>query len=310
MTHSSQEPGPGTSVEPRAQSPLARWLPTSAAADSDDRRRRRLPVWVWALLGVVALLVAFLLAPVIVPLSLAVLVTGIIGWSRGARTWLRFRSKQVAIGVTAAAAAMLLVSGSVMAGVASQTGNVEAALSSDRGNIRVDDREDRDHRESAAPRETATPTPTPVVREEIATEAIPYESSTVDDPNLPSGQTATRTAGQPGERTLTYRITELDGEEIGRELISDVVTVEPVAEVIANGTYVAPPPPPPAPEPAPAPAPACDPNYADACVPVASDVDCAWGSGNGPAYFDGVARVVGSDIYDLDRDGDGLACEQ
>ncbi|WP_336633322.1 MULTISPECIES: Excalibur domain protein [unclassified Microbacterium] len=54
----------------------------------------------------------------------------------------------------------------------------------------------------------------------------------------------------------------------------------------------------------------CDPNYADACVPIASDVDCAWGSGDGPAYFDGVARVVGRDIYGLDRDGDGWACER
>ncbi|TAP44615.1 hypothetical protein EYS21_08960 [Arthrobacter sp. S39] len=53
----------------------------------------------------------------------------------------------------------------------------------------------------------------------------------------------------------------------------------------------------------------CDPNYAGACVPVASDVDCAEGSGNGPAYVRGPVTVVGSDIYGLDRDGDGLGCE-
>jgi hypothetical protein len=58
------------------------------------------------------------------------------------------------------------------------------------------------------------------------------------------------------------------------------------------------------------PKPKCDPNYADACVPIASDVDCGGGSGNGPAYFYGTARVVGSDIYDLDRDNDGIACEK
>lgn len=99
----------------------------------------------------------------------------------------------------------------------------------------------------------------------------------------------------------------LDGAEVSRELVSDVVTVEPVAEVTTIGTYVAPPP---EPEPAPAdPGGGCDPNYADACVPIASDVDCAGGSGNGPAYFDGIARVIGVDIYDLDRDGDGYACE-
>jgi len=51
----------------------------------------------------------------------------------------------------------------------------------------------------------------------------------------------------------------------------------------------------------------CDPNYSG-CVPIASDVDCAGGSGNGPAYT-GRVNVIGSDIYDLDRDGDGVACE-
>jgi resuscitation-promoting factor RpfB len=52
----------------------------------------------------------------------------------------------------------------------------------------------------------------------------------------------------------------------------------------------------------------CDPNY-DPCVPIASDVDCAGGSGNGPAYVVGPVTVVGSDIYDLDRDNDGIGCE-
>jgi hypothetical protein len=65
--------------------------------------------------------------------------------------------------------------------------------------------------------------------------------------------------------------------------------------------------------PPPAPAPAqgnCDPNYSGACVPIASDVDCAGGSGNGPAYVQGPVRVVGSDIYGLDgNDNDGIGCE-
>jgi hypothetical protein len=52
----------------------------------------------------------------------------------------------------------------------------------------------------------------------------------------------------------------------------------------------------------------CDPNY-DGCVPVDSDVDCAGGSGNGPSYVAGPVHVIGSDIYDLDRDNDGIGCE-
>lgn len=53
----------------------------------------------------------------------------------------------------------------------------------------------------------------------------------------------------------------------------------------------------------------CDPNYAWACVPIASDVDCAGGGGNGPAYVQGPVKVIGVDIYDLDRDGDGIGCD-
>ena len=139
-------------------------------------------------------------------------------------------------------------------------------------------------------------------REELVLESVVFEETTVEDAALPVGQTQIRTAGQNGERTLTYLVKMVDGEEVSRELASDVITTPPIAQVTAVGTYVAPPPP--VQE-----ASGCDPNYADACVPVSNDVDCAGGSGNGPAYFDGVARVVGSDIYDLDRDGDGYACE-
>jgi hypothetical protein len=41
-----------------------------------------------------------------------------------------------------------------------------------------------------------------------------------------------------------------------------------------------------------------------------SDVDCAGGSGNGPGYVSGKRfQVVGPDVYRLDSDGDGIACE-
>lgn len=53
----------------------------------------------------------------------------------------------------------------------------------------------------------------------------------------------------------------------------------------------------------------CHPSYEGACVPIASDVDCAGGSGNGPEYVRGPVYVVGPDEYGLDRDGDGVACE-
>jgi hypothetical protein len=56
-------------------------------------------------------------------------------------------------------------------------------------------------------------------------------------------------------------------------------------------------------------APGCHPSYAGACIPVdATDVDCIGGRGNGP-YYIGRVRVVGPDVYELDRDGDGIACD-
>jgi hypothetical protein len=54
---------------------------------------------------------------------------------------------------------------------------------------------------------------------------------------------------------------------------------------------------------------ACDSNYEGACLdPNAVDYDCEGGSGDGPEYT-GVVSVVGDDHFDLDRDGDGIACE-
>jgi hypothetical protein len=109
-------------------------------------------------------------------------------------------------------------------------------------------------------------------------------------------------AGVEGVLTVTYRVTTTDGVETARETVSEVVTTAPISQVTAVGSRVdrqpvaAPP------------AGGCDPNYSG-CVPIASDVDCAGGSGNGPAYAQGPINVIGSDIYDLDNDGDGVACE-
>jgi endonuclease YncB( thermonuclease family) len=53
----------------------------------------------------------------------------------------------------------------------------------------------------------------------------------------------------------------------------------------------------------------CHPSYKGACLdPNAYDYDCAGGSGNGPLYT-GRVEVVGPDVFRLDSDGDGVACE-
>lgn len=162
--------------------------------------------------------------------------------------------------------------------------------------------------------EKPSPTPKPTTFEEIEeSAAIPFERSTVNASDIDVGQTVITTAGVAGTKITTYRVKYVDGVEVSREVAGEAVTVAPVHEVTSVGTrQPAPPPPPVAPAPVPLvqqPAGDCDSNYADVCVPIAPDVDCEGGSGDGPAYARGPLRVVGTDVYDLDRDGDGIACD-
>ncbi len=179
---------------------------------------------------------------------------------------------------------------------------------------RTGDRHDQhDHPSAPAPVEV-TSTVTEVV-------AVPFAVRTVDDATVDQGQRLLRTAGRAGSKTVTWLVRTRDGVEVGRTVSGEQVTAAPVDEVTAVGTKVpAPAPKPttttpkPAPEPTqPAPPPAgcrvCDPNYSGGCVPIASDVDCAGGKGNGPAYVQGPVQVVGRDIYGLDADHDGVGCE-
>jgi hypothetical protein len=132
---------------------------------------------------------------------------------------------------------------------------------------------------AAAPSTTPpSPAPTPsaprvekrTVRE---TKSIPFSRRTVKDATLPEGTTTVRTRGVPGVKTITYEVTTTDGVETGRRLVRESITRKPITEVTAVGTKTES---------------RCHPNYGG-CVPIASDVDCAGGSGDGPAYVDGVA---------------------
>ncbi|MGC4838686.1 G5 domain-containing protein [Micromonospora vinacea] len=137
----------------------------------------------------------------------------------------------------------------------------------------------------------------PVVQVTRVTEraTVRYGERTVKDSSLAEGKRVVRTKGVNGVRTLTYEVTTTDGVRTAKKLVKSVVTKQPVTQVVAVGTK----------KPKSS---TCDPNYSG-CVPIASDVDCAGGSGNGPAYVSGPIRVIGDDIYDLDRDGDGIACD-
>ena len=145
---------------------------------------------------------------------------------------------------------------------------------------------------------SAPPTATgPVVttRTETKRVTIAFKTRRVNDADLAKGKTQVRTRGVNGVKTITYAVTLTDGKPTARRVLRTSVTKQPVTRVIAVGTKKRT-------------TSNCNPNYSP-CVPIASDVDCAGGSGDGPAYVDGPIQVIGTDPYDLDRDDDGTACD-
>lgn len=141
--------------------------------------------------------------------------------------------------------------------------------------------------------------PSVVTKNVVVVRPVPFKKKNVKDPELPKGEVVVSTRGVKGSKKVTYAVTYTDGRETSRRIVSQTVTVPPVTQITSIGTKVD----------QPEPAGDCDPNYSGGCVPIASDVDCSGGSGNGPEYVTGPVKVVGSDIYDLDRDNDGLGCE-
>lgn len=131
---------------------------------------------------------------------------------------------------------------------------------------------------------------------------IRVPARTIATAALEKGVTRLRQAGRPGVRVKVWRLTLKDGRRVERRLVRTFVARRPVARITLRGTRVDPPP-------APVVSSSCDSNYSGACVPISSDVDCGGGSGNGPEYVYGTVRVVGTDIYDLDADGDGYGCD-
>jgi uncharacterized protein YabE (DUF348 family) len=97
----------------------------------------------------------------------------------------------------------------------------------------------------------------------------------VNDSTLSKGNTRVRSHGVRGVETLTYKVTFRNGIQVHKELVRKVIVRAPITRVIAVGTKEAQ---------------QCDPNYSGACV-------------------QGPVQVVGTDIYGLDSDGDGIGCE-
>ena len=129
-----------------------------------------------------------------------------------------------------------------------------------------------------------------------------------------NGSGGSTSASASGEPTMTVAIDALNVAEPGSpEAMRSTTTSRPRPKPTTPPTTTPPTTAPPAPTTTAAPVravgpgPGCHPSY-DPCVPLASDVDCAGGAGNGPAYT-GRVQVIGPDEYALDADGDGIGCD-
>lgn len=157
--------------------------------------------------------------------------------------WLRGLSRALVGGI---AAAVLILGGSIGAVAAPSTAQNAASPHTSEATSSVS-------ATAAKTRNTApSPTPTVVTKTEQTTEPVGFGTQDVNDPTLSQGQTAVQTPGMNGVRTHTYQVTYINGVETGRTEISNQVTQQPVAQVVAHGTKVIPAPAPPQPVQAPA----------------------------------------------------------
>ncbi|NQK45832.1 YSIRK-type signal peptide-containing protein [Streptococcus suis] len=106
--------------------------------------------------------------------------------------------------------------------------------------------ENTDESESSTEIVTVVPNTAPTVElptvqltEEVVTnsEAIPFATQEIMDPNLPEGTRQVVQVGQNGTRTTDTKLTYADGILIKSEILSDV-TSQPIAEIIAIGTKI------------------------------------------------------------------------
>lgn len=152
------------------------------------------------------------------------------------------------------------------------------------------------------PTTTAAPKPTPppaITVPDVRGMTVAEARAALSAAKLRWRTTYRRTSGAPAGTVLAQ---SPGGERAPGTVVTLTVAQTPPPKPKPRPT--------PTPEPDPEPVDDCHPSYAGACLdPTASDYDCSGGSGNGPRYT-GRVTVVGPDVWDLDRDNDGIGCER
>lgn len=67
---------------------------------------------------------------------------------------------------------------------------------------------------------------------------IPMPVQTIEDDSLSFGTSAIRQQGAPGKKLITYQVQLQNGQEVGRTEIQEVVTQQPVTQIVAQGKAV------------------------------------------------------------------------
>jgi hypothetical protein len=157
-----------------------------------------------------------------------------------------------------------------------------------------------DPKPEPTPEPEPEPAPAPVEVPELSGTTRAGAEQTLADYDLKATIRYRSTDQHPAETVISQ------SPKAGAEVLPDTT----ISLVVAK-TPPAPPPPPPSTAPPPPTTPAqCDPSYPDVCLdPAVEDYDCASGTGNGPEYVEGPIRVLPPDPFDLDREGDGVGCE-
>jgi hypothetical protein len=73
---------------------------------------------------------------------------------------------------------------------------------------------------------------------QTVTQSIPTPVQTVQDSGLSFGTTVVRQQGTPGTELITYQLSLQNGKVVGKTQIQQIITVQPVPEVIARGQAV------------------------------------------------------------------------
>lgn len=80
------------------------------------------------------------------------------------------------------------------------------------------------------------PTPKIETKEETKLDDVVFQTENKDDSTIEKGQTKVQQEGKNGTKETKFKVTYTDGKETAREIISEIVTIQPVNKIVLNGT--------------------------------------------------------------------------